>query len=101
MVESSITPSVLRAEDLVAGYDGPPVLDGVSLEVFRQEIVVVLGPNGAGKSTVAKTLLGMLRVTAGRVLLDSEDVTGEDAHVLVRKGVGYLPQVQNVFDELT
>jgi branched-chain amino acid transport system ATP-binding protein len=65
------------------------------------EIVGVIGPNGAGKSTLIKTVFGLVPVRTGRVELGGEDITGMAAHALVRRGVGYVPQVRNVFPRLT
>jgi branched-chain amino acid transport system ATP-binding protein len=92
---------VLRAEAIVAGYDGPPVLDGVSVAAEAGKIAVVLGPNGAGKSTLAKAIVGLVRAKSGRVYLRNRDVTGQGPHLLVRQGVAYLPQLLNFFDRLS
>ncbi|MFE6097173.1 ABC transporter ATP-binding protein [Streptomyces massasporeus] len=94
--------SVLAADDIVAGYvPGVDVLRGCSVEVRPGEVVGVIGPNGAGKSTLVKAVFGLLRVRGGTVRLRGEDVTGRPAHELVRRGVGYVPQLQNVFPTLT
>ncbi|MFF8938001.1 ABC transporter ATP-binding protein [Streptomyces paradoxus] len=93
---------VLAADELVAGYvPGVDVLRGCSVEVRPGEVVGVIGPNGAGKSTLVKAVFGLLRVRGGTVRLHGEDVTGLPAHELVRRGVGYVPQLQNVFPTLT
>ncbi|MFF5310934.1 MULTISPECIES: ABC transporter ATP-binding protein [Streptomyces] len=93
---------VLAADDIVAGYvPGVDVLRGCSVEVRPGEVVGVVGPNGAGKSTLVKAVFGLLRVRGGTVRLRGEDVTGRPAHELVRRGVGYVPQLQNVFPTLT
>lgn len=93
---------VLAADDIVAGYvPGVDVLRGCSVEVRPGEVVGVIGPNGAGKSTLVKAVFGLLRVRGGTVRLRGEDVTGRPAHELVRQGVGYVPQLQNVFPTLT
>ena len=92
---------ILRAELVTAGYDGPPVLDKVSVHTDEGKIAVLLGPNGAGKSTLAKAILGLLVVSNGRVFLRDEDVTGLGPHHLVRRGLAYLPQLMNVFDQMT
>jgi neutral amino acid transport system ATP-binding protein len=93
---------VLRVEDLVAGYvPGVDILRGVHVEVGESEIVTIVGPNGAGKSTLVKALVGVLRPRAGRVLLRGEEITGMAGHEVVRKGVGYVPQRDNVFPSLT
>ncbi|PNG24110.1 ABC transporter ATP-binding protein [Streptomyces cahuitamycinicus] len=93
---------VLAADEIVAGYvPGVDVLRGCSVEVRPGEVVGVIGPNGAGKSTLVKAVFGLLRVRGGTVRLRGEDVTGQPAHELVRRGVGYVPQLQNVFPTLT
>jgi branched-chain amino acid transport system ATP-binding protein len=93
---------VLSADGIVAGYvPGVDVLRGCSVEVRPGEVVGVIGPNGAGKSTLVKAVFGLLRVRGGTVRLRGEDVTGRPAHEMVRRGVGYVPQLQNVFPTLT
>ncbi|MDA8261987.1 MAG: ATP-binding cassette domain-containing protein, partial [Actinomycetota bacterium] len=92
---------VLRAEGIVAGYDGPPILNDVEVSVNPAEITVILGPNGAGKSTLAKVIIGLISANEGKVFLEGENVLGLGPHQLVRKGLAYLPQVANIFDEMT
>lgn len=93
---------VLRAENIVAGYlTGVNILNGCSLEVWPGELVGVIGPNGAGKSTLLKALFGLVTVRSGKVALNGEDVTNRRADTLVRKGLGYVPQNNNVFPSLT
>lgn len=87
--------------NLTAGYGGPPIVSEVSLGVGRGEITAVVGPNGAGKSTLLKALMGMIRPSAGTVRLAGDDLTSLPPHALVRKGVGYVPQLNDVFPELT
>ena len=94
------TPS-LRAEHVTSGYGGVPVIRDVSLAVGPGEIVAVIGPNGAGKSTLLKSLVGILRVTGGRILLGDADVTNHTPEDLARRGVGYVPQVNDIFEPLT
>jgi branched-chain amino acid transport system ATP-binding protein len=85
-------------QDLVAGYEpGAPVVRGASLSAGRGEIVVVLGPNGAGKSSLIKAVAGLIRIEAGSVRLDGEELTAVPTHELARRGVGYVPQTENVF----
>jgi branched-chain amino acid transport system ATP-binding protein len=93
---------LLVAESLVAGYQrGVDILTGCSLRLGEGEIVGVIGPNGAGKSTLVKALFGLVTVRSGRVLLRGADVTGRPSHQLVAAGVGYVPQLRNVFPRLT
>lgn len=92
----------LRADNITVGYgSGPAIVRDVSVAVSSGKISVLLGPNGAGKSTLLKALVGLLTVRSGKVTLDGRDVTGMRPFELVRNGVGYLPQLLNVFDELT
>ena len=92
---------LLRAEGITCGYGAVPVVQGVSVSVGAGEIVAIIGPNGAGKSTLLKALVGILRVTTGRIMLDAEDVTNRPPEELARRGVGYVPQVQDIFEPLT
>ncbi len=92
---------VLKVDRLTAGYGGPPVIDGVSMAAHRGAITAVVGPNGAGKSTLLKAIAGLIRPSGGTVVVSGVDVTGQPAERLVSKGLAYVPQVANVFPELT
>ena len=93
---------VLRANDLVAGYiPEVNILSGCDLTVGAGEFVGIIGPNGAGKSTLLKAILGQCTVRSGTIHLGDKDITGRKAHELVAMGVGYVPQVRNVFPSLT
>jgi ABC-type branched-subunit amino acid transport system ATPase component len=92
---------VLTATGLTAGYGGAPVVRDISISVGAGEVVAIIGPNGAGKSTLLKGLVGILRVTAGSVAVDGEDVTNHPPEDLARRGVGYVPQVQDIFEPLS
>ncbi|HYM49597.1 MAG TPA: ABC transporter ATP-binding protein [Candidatus Limnocylindrales bacterium] len=92
---------ILRAEGITAGYGGVPIVRDVSIAVAPGEIVAVIGPNGAGKSTLLKSLVGILRVQSGRVLLGEDDVTNHAPEDLAKRGVGYVPQVNDIFEPLT
>jgi ABC-type branched-subunit amino acid transport system ATPase component len=91
----------LTVRDLSAGYGGIPVVHGVSLTVPGEQVTLVIGPNGSGKSTLAKALAGVIPKMGGSVTLDGADITDLASHQLVRRGVGYVPQVRDVFDPLT
>ncbi len=93
--------TVLALERIDAGYGETSILHGVSLSVDRGEIVVIIGPNGAGKSTAMKAIFGMLNITAGRILLDGQDITNMPPDEVVGEGVCYVPQVGNVFVSLS
>ncbi len=92
---------VLRANRVVAGYTDLDVLRGVSIRVRKGEIVAIIGPNGAGKSTLLKAIFGILKPKRGRIKLNGTDITGMEPHEIVRKGVSYVPQLDNVFPSLT
>ncbi len=99
---SEPTRAFVRADELVAGYlPGVDILRGTSLEVHQGEIVGVIGPNGAGKSTLIKAMFGLVPPRSGTVSLRGDDITGLPAHALVDRGVGYVPQLANVFPRLT
>jgi ABC-type branched-subunit amino acid transport system ATPase component len=91
----------LRAEELTAGYDRSPVIHGVSIAVAPGEIVSIVGPNGSGKSTLLKSIVGVIAVMDGRVLIGGRDVTGWSSDNIARIGVGYVPQIDDVFSPLT
>ena len=94
--------AVLRADDLVAGYlPGVNILNGADLYCRRDELVGIIGPNGAGKSTLLKALFGLVRISSGAVRLDGEDITNRRADHLVSRGIGFVPQTNNVFPSLT
>jgi neutral amino acid transport system ATP-binding protein len=92
---------VLEADGIVSGYGEVDILHGVSLMVDEGEIVSVIGPNGAGKSTLLKSVFGLLKLRKGKLLLDGNDATGLQPQKMVRKGVSYVPQSENVFPSLT
>jgi branched-chain amino acid transport system ATP-binding protein len=92
----------LAGTELVAGYTPEvDILRGINLHVDRGEVVGVIGPNGAGKSTFVKAVFGLVPVSSGTVALHGEEVTNRPAHELVGKGIGYAPQLANVFSSLT
>ncbi len=93
--------SLLGAHDLVGGYGGADILQGVSLEVGEREIVVIIGPNGAGKSTAMKAIFGLVQLRGGSILFEDRDITGRRADQLVAEGMGYVPQERNVFPTLS
>jgi len=102
-VSAASEPSIiLRTEDLVAGYvPEVDILSGVNVNVREREIVTIVGPNGAGKSTLIKTIFGLLNPRSGRVLFRDEEIGGDKPHVITRRGLSYVPQLDNVFKSLT
>ena len=93
--------TVLEAREVVSGYGEVEILHGVSIRVEEGEVVTIIGPNGAGKSTLLKTVFGLLPCKHGGVFFDGEDVTGQSPQAMVRKGMSYVPQSDNVFPLLT
>jgi branched-chain amino acid transport system ATP-binding protein len=93
---------LLEAVDLVAGYvPEVNILNGCNVVLDDGELIGIIGPNGAGKSTLLKALFGLIPVRSGSVRFRGEEITGAEAHDLVSRGVGYVPQTNNVFPRLT
>ena len=91
----------LKADEITAGYGGAPIVHGVSISVAPGEVVSIVGPNGSGKSTLLKSLVGIVEVLSGRVTVGDRDVTHWAPEDVARAGVGYVPQVDDVFAPLT
>lgn len=92
---------VLDVDNLVSGYGEVRILDQVSITLAQHEIVTIIGPNGAGKSTLLKAVFGLIPTFDGKVILDGTDVTGVRTDRLCRRGIGYVPQTNNIFSTLT
>jgi branched-chain amino acid transport system ATP-binding protein len=93
---------VVHIDNVVAGYlPGVNILNGCSLVAEQGELIGIIGPNGAGKSTLLKAIFGQVNIRSGAVLLEGEDITGLRANKLVQRGVGMVPQTNNVFPSLT
>lgn len=93
--------TLLIGEAMTGGYNGTDILQGCTIAVDRGEVAVIVGPNGAGKSTAMKAIFGMLSLRKGCVLLDGKDITTLSPPERVRAGMGFVPQVRNVFPSLT
>ena len=94
--------ALIRADRLLAGYfPGVNILNEADLYAREGELVGIIGPNGAGKSTLLKALFGLVHINSGTVVLRDEDITNLRADQLVRRGVGFVPQTNNVFPSLT
>ncbi|MGH9107578.1 MAG: ABC transporter ATP-binding protein [Acidimicrobiales bacterium] len=91
----------LRAEGVSASYGGAMIVEDISVSVDDGSLAAIVGPNGAGKSTFVKAVAGVLRPAAGRVYLGDEQLAGLPAHQIVRRGLAYVPQNQNVFPTLS
>ncbi|SDF94270.1 amino acid/amide ABC transporter ATP-binding protein 2, HAAT family [Bradyrhizobium brasilense] len=92
---------MLEVERIEAGYGSVKVLRDVSFSLKPREILVLLGRNGVGKTTLMQALIGLLPLSAGRILLDGTDLTGAAPHVIARNGIGYVPQGRGIFPKLT
>ena len=93
--------AALDVTGLTAGYGGPPIVENVSIRAHRGSITAIVGPNGAGKSTLLKAIAGVISAKAGTVMIEGRDATGLPSEKLVRRGIAYVPQVANVFPQLT
>ncbi len=94
--------ALVELRKVVAGYlPGVDILREVDMVLHPGEMIGIIGPNGAGKSTLLKALFGLLEVRSGDVIYKGEPITGVGAHELVARGVGYVPQLNNVFSSLT
>lgn len=92
---------MLELDQVYGGYGKITILNGVSFSIPKGTITTIVGPNGAGKSTVFKAIFGLLRIDAGRVVLDGEDVTGKRPRQMIAHGVTYVPQGRNVIPQLS
>ncbi|GHF20419.1 ABC transporter ATP-binding protein [Pseudolysinimonas yzui] len=102
MSVTTTTATVVEVIDVVAGYlPGVNILNGCSLVAAQGELIGIIGPNGAGKSTLLRAIFGQVNVRSGTVKLEGEDITGLKANKLVSRGVGFVPQTNNVFPALT
>ena len=97
-----MTQPVVEIKDLYAGYlPGVNILNGANLYANEGELIGIIGPNGAGKSTLLKSMFGMVKIREGSIELNGENIIGLKANKLVAKGVGFVPQNNNVFPSLT
>ncbi len=101
--EAAASPAdpVLAVREIDAGYGKVPILHGVSIEVRPGEIVSLIGPNGAGKSTVLKAAMGIVKPSAGTIRFAGEEIAGLRTDLVVRRGVGYVPQGRIVFRQMS
>ena len=91
----------LHAKNMVGGYGETTILNNCSINVKQGEIAVIVGPNGAGKSTAMKAIFGMLDLRQGKIFFDGEDITYLSPQDRVKKGMGFVPQTNNVFTSMT
>lgn len=93
--------SIIHVDSLNSGYGNSHVLFGVDFEAKEKEITVVVGPNGSGKSTLLKSIFGLCAIYSGNIIFDGNKITGLAPHQVARKKIAYLPQINNVFSNLT
>ena len=91
----------LHTEGVTAGYGKVPIINDISVNAEVGQVTTIIGPNGAGKSTFAKTLVGILKPMAGRIMVKDVDVTGMPGHEIPRHGLAYVPQNDNVFKRMS
>jgi neutral amino acid transport system ATP-binding protein len=97
-----MTSPILSIESVYAGYiKDVDILQGISMKVFPGELVTIIGPNGAGKSTLAKAIFGLVTPHQGKILFKGDNIAGLKPDQIVPKGVGYVPQIANVFKSLS
>src|SRR5690349_444823 len=92
---------LIEVKDVIGGYGGAPILNGVNIAIEQSDIGVIVGPNGAGKSTTLKAIFGLLKVTGGKVLFEGEEITNSLPDKLVPRGLSFVPQEKNVFTSMT
>lgn len=93
--------NILEVSGVTAGYTEVDILHNVNMKVEPNQIVSIIGPNGAGKSTLLKSIFGMLQLRQGKITYQQEDITGLKPHKVARKGISYVPQVDNIFPSMT
>ena len=92
---------LIEATNIVAGYGGEPILNGIDIALDAGRIGVIVGPNGAGKTTALKSLFGLIALSDGNVRLDGEEISKIPPDRRVGLGIGYVPQEKNIFPSLT
>jgi branched-chain amino acid transport system ATP-binding protein len=93
--------SLIEIKDVVGGYGGAPILNGVNISIEQSDIGVIVGPNGAGKSTTLKAVFGLLKVDSGSITFAGEAITNSLPDKLVPKGLSFVPQEKNVFTSMS
>jgi len=96
-----LTDPILEVADLYAGYDGIPVVFGISLKVMPGELVAIVGANGAGKTTTMRTISGLSHPLKGRILFEGADISKLAAHETVKRGISYVPEGRRIFAKLS
>ena len=97
----SVTRPILRVENLVAGYGKLTIVQNVSLTVNEGDFIAIVGPNGSGKSTLVKSIFGLTTIFEGTIIFDGANITSQKPENIARAGLGYVPQVSNIFADMT
>jgi branched-chain amino acid transport system ATP-binding protein len=92
---------VIEVKNVVGGYGGAPILNGVNIAIEQSDIGVIVGPNGAGKSTTLKAIFGLLKVTSGNIVFEGQEIANALPDKLVPMGLSFVPQEKNVFTTMT
>ena len=92
---------ILEVQDIHCGYDGVPVIHGISLEVTPGELVAIVGANGAGKTTTMRTIAGLMHPFSGSIHFEGRDISRMKAHETIRLGISYVPEGRRLFSKLT
>ena len=93
--------ALIEVKDVIGGYGGAPILNGVNISIEQSDIGVIVGPNGAGKSTTLKAIFGLLKVTDGAIVFNGEEIQNSLPDRLVPRGLSFVPQEKNVFTSMT
>lgn len=93
--------AIVEIKDVVGGYGGAPILNGVNIAIEQSDIGVIVGPNGAGKSTTLKALFGLVKVTSGSISFAGDETTNSLPDKLVPRGLSFVPQEKNVFTSMS
>jgi ABC-type branched-subunit amino acid transport system ATPase component len=93
--------ALLEIKNIFSGYGKMAIIQGISLSIESGDFVALVGPNGSGKSTLIKSVMGLTTIFEGKVGFDGQDITGRKPENIARMKLGYVPQISNVFTDLT
>lgn len=93
--------ALVSIEDLHAGYGNTEVLFGVTLDITAGQVTTLMGRNGMGKTTTVRCLMGLIKPTAGKIIIQGNDMTGEPPYLIAQAGIGLVPEGRHVFPSLT
>jgi len=92
---------ILKTINISAGYDEIIIIENISINVHKGEIVFLIGPNGAGKTTLIKSIVGIAKIFNGEIFFNEKNITNINLNKIIKEGIGYMPQLDNVFTDLT